>query len=105
MPSGWASGRVAFEQSPGCSRRRIVALWERVVQVDKDTDRDGACGVCQGVTQSPASLQCNKGGGEYWEMRSDRELGTIAFITLKAKVNLEFSDLPMFCPLLWVASA
>lgn len=61
--------------------------------------------VCQGVTQSPASLQCNKGGGEYWEMRSDRELGTIAFITLKAKVNLEFSDLPMFCPLLWVASA
>lgn len=41
MPSGWASGRVAFEQSPGCSPRRMVALWEKVVQVDKDTDRTG----------------------------------------------------------------
>lgn len=85
-----------------------MALWEKVVQVDKGTDIEvGACGVCQGVTRSPASLQCNKSGGEYREMRSDRELGPISFITLKAKVNLEFSDLPMFCqsPLLWVASA
>lgn len=81
MPSGWASGRVAFEQSPGCSGRRIVALWDKVVQVDKDTDRDGACGVCQGVIWSPASLQCSKVGGQYWEMMSDRELGTLSFIT------------------------
>lgn len=67
----------------------------------------GACGVCQGVTRSSASLQCSKGGGESWEMRSDRELDTIAFITLKAKVNLEFPDLLVFCqsPLLWAASA